>query len=177
MSARQPAGQGTEWRALHPDTLMLNYGYDPALSEGAVKPPVFLTSTFVFPTAEEGRDFFDYVAGRKDPPEGQARGLVYSRFNHPNGEIVEDRLAVYEGAEAAVVFSSGNRSHTRLRPSAMRSARATFNGSPSREHGHSDARNSGSLGSRSERSPASGREGMGMTWRGRQLLGLLSRIN
>ena len=52
-------------RELHPDTLMLNYGYDPFLSEGAVKPPVFLTSTFVFPTAEEGRDFFDYVAGRK----------------------------------------------------------------------------------------------------------------
>jgi len=92
---------------LHPDTLMLNYGYDPLLSEGAVKPPVFLTSTFVFPTAEEGRDFFDYVAGRKDPPPGQGRGLVYSRFNHPNSEIVEDRMAVYEGAEAGVVFSSG----------------------------------------------------------------------
>lgn len=94
-------------RELHPDTLMLNYGYDPFLSEGAVKPPVFLTSTFVFPTAEEGRDFFDYVAGRKEPPPGQGRGLVYSRFNHPNSEIVEDRLAVYEGAEAGVVFSSG----------------------------------------------------------------------
>lgn len=92
---------------LHPDTLMLNYGYDPFLSEGAVKPPVFLTSTFVFPTAEEGRDFFDYVAGRKEPPPGQGRGLVYSRFNHPNSEIVEDRLAVFEGAEAGVVFSSG----------------------------------------------------------------------
>ncbi|EQB15274.1 cystathionine gamma-synthase family protein [Novosphingobium lindaniclasticum] len=92
---------------LHPDTLMLNYGYDPFLSEGAVKPPVFLTSTFVFPTAEEGRDFFDYVAGRKEPPPGQGRGLVYSRFNHPNSEIVEDRMAVYEGAEAGVVFSSG----------------------------------------------------------------------
>jgi methionine-gamma-lyase len=92
---------------LHPETLMLNYGYDPFLSEGAVKPPVFLTSTFVFPTAEEGRDFFDYVAGRKEPPPGQGRGLVYSRFNHPNSEIVEDRLAVYEGADAGVVFSSG----------------------------------------------------------------------
>jgi methionine-gamma-lyase len=92
---------------LHPDTLMLNYGYDPFLSEGAVKPPVFLSSTFVFPTAEEGRDFFDYVAGRKEPPPGQGRGLVYSRFNHPNSEIVEDRLAVYEGAPAGGVFSSG----------------------------------------------------------------------
>jgi hypothetical protein len=40
---------------LHPETLMLNYGYDPQLSEGAVKPPVFLTSTFVFKTAEDGQ--------------------------------------------------------------------------------------------------------------------------
>ena len=92
---------------LHPETLMLGYGYDPALSEGAVKPPVFLTSTFVFRTAEEGRDFFDYSAGRREPPAGTDAGLVYSRFNHPNSEIVEDRLAIYEGAEAALIFSSG----------------------------------------------------------------------
>jgi len=92
---------------LHPETLMLGYGYDPLLSEGAVKPPVFLTSTFVFRTAEEGRDFFDYTAGRREPPQGEGGGLVYSRFNHPNSEIVEDRLAAYEGAEACTLFSSG----------------------------------------------------------------------
>jgi methionine-gamma-lyase len=92
---------------LHPETLMLGYGYDPLLSEGAVKPPVFLTSTFVFRSAEEGRDFFDYTAGRRQPPKGAAAGLVYSRFNHPNSEIVEDRLAAYEGAESCILFSSG----------------------------------------------------------------------
>src|SRR3954464_8543301 len=92
---------------LHPETLMLGYGYDPLLSEGAVKPPVFLTSTFVFRTAEEGRDFFDYTAGRRQPPEGESRGLVYSRFNHPNSEIVEDRLPACAGAEASTRFSSG----------------------------------------------------------------------
>ena len=92
---------------LRPETLMLSYGYDPMLSEGAVKPPVFLTSTFVFGSAEEGRDFFDYVSGRRTPPEGSGAGLVYSRFNHPNSEIVEDRLAIYEGADAAILFSSG----------------------------------------------------------------------
>jgi methionine-gamma-lyase len=91
---------------LAPETLMLGYGYDPALSEGAVKPPVFLTSTFAFRSAEEGRDYFDVVAGRREPPQGGA-GLVYSRFNHPNSEIVEDRLAVLEGAEAALIFSAG----------------------------------------------------------------------
>lgn len=94
-------------RPLHPETQMLNYGYDPRLSEGAVKPPVFLTSTFVFDSAEEGRDFFDYVSGRREPPEGKSGGLVYSRFNHPNSEIVEDRLAIYEQAESCSLFSSG----------------------------------------------------------------------
>ena len=94
-------------RKLHPETLMVGYGYDPALSEGAVKPPVFLTSTFVFRSAEEGKAFFDYVAGRREPPQGEAAGLVYSRFNHPNSEIVEDRLAVFEDAEAGLVFASG----------------------------------------------------------------------
>src|ERR1700674_1037300 len=93
--------------ALAPETLMLGYGYDPALSEGAAKQPVFLTSTFVFRTAEDGRDFFDYVAGRREPPADGQPGLVYSRFNHPNLEIVEDRLAVYERAEQGLVFSSG----------------------------------------------------------------------
>lgn len=87
--------------------MMLSYGFDPLLSEGAVKPPVFLTSTFVFRSAEEGRDFFDYTSGRKEPPQGTAAGLVYSRFNHPNSEIVEDRLAVYENTESCVLFSSG----------------------------------------------------------------------
>src|ERR1700752_3763934 len=92
---------------LHPKTLMLNYGYDPQLSEGAVKPPVFLTSTFVFRSAEDGQDFFDYVSGRREPPEGMGAGLVYSRFNHPNSEIVEDRLSVYERTEKCALFSSG----------------------------------------------------------------------
>ena len=98
---------------------MLGYGFDPALSEGAVKPPVFLTSTFVFGTAEEGRDFFDYVSGRKQPPAGSAAGLVYSRFNHPNSEIVEDRLAVYEGAESVrpVCLRHGGDQRPRSSPS------------------------------------------------------------
>ena len=92
---------------LNVETLMLGYGYEPSLSEGSVKPPVFLTSTFVFQTAEQGRDFFDYLAGRRAPPvEGQT-GLVYSRFNHPNLEFVEDRLAIHEKAASGLVFASG----------------------------------------------------------------------
>ncbi|MBB4276964.1 cystathionine gamma-synthase family protein [Rhizobium mongolense] len=107
MTAPHPSRTHIGNHALHPETLMLNYGYDPELSEGAVKPPVFLTSTFVFNTAEDGRDFFDYVSGRREPPAGKGAGLVYSRFNHPNSEIVEDRLAVYERTESGALFSSG----------------------------------------------------------------------
>jgi methionine-gamma-lyase len=107
MTAPHPPRTHIGNHALHPETQMLNYGYDPELSEGAVKPPVFLTSTFVFKSAEDGRDFFDYVSGRKEPPEGRGAGLVYSRFNHPNSEIVEDRLAIYERTESCAVFSSG----------------------------------------------------------------------
>ena len=72
MPAPRPSKTHIGNHALRPETLMLGYGYDPTLSEGAVKPPVFLTSTFVFGSAEEGRDFFDYVSGRKQPPEGSA---------------------------------------------------------------------------------------------------------
>jgi methionine-gamma-lyase len=93
--------------ALSPETQMMGYGYDPQLSEGSLKPPVFLTSTFVFKTAEDGRDFFDYTSGRKELPAGTTGGLVYSRFNNPNLEVLEDRLALWEGGETAAVFSSG----------------------------------------------------------------------
>ncbi|HEV7715934.1 MAG TPA: cystathionine gamma-synthase family protein, partial [Steroidobacteraceae bacterium] len=43
----------------------------------------------------------------RQPPPGQAAGLVYSRFNNPNLEVLEDRLSLWEGGEAACVFSSG----------------------------------------------------------------------
>ena len=92
---------------LHAETQMMGYGYDPQLSEGALKPPVFLTSTFVFKSAEDGKAFFDYTAGRREAPPGQGAGLVYSRFNNPNLEVLEDRLALWEGGEAAAVFASG----------------------------------------------------------------------
>jgi methionine-gamma-lyase len=92
---------------LKPETQMMGYGYDPSLSEGSLKPPIFLTSTFVFKTAQDGKDFFDYTSGRREPLAGQSSGLVYSRFNNPNLEVLEDRLALWEEGEAAAVFSSG----------------------------------------------------------------------
>jgi methionine-gamma-lyase len=97
---KQLAGE----RTLQPSTLMMGYGYDPQLSEGALKPPIFLTSTFAFKNAAAGKRFFEGVTGKRP---GGAEGLVYSRFNGPNQEILEDRLGLWEDAEDALSFSSG----------------------------------------------------------------------
>ncbi len=94
-------------RKLHPETLMMGFGYSPAMSEGSLKPPIFLTSTFVFENAQQGKDFFDFTSGRRQPKPGEKPGLVYSRFNHPNMEILEDRLAIWDEAEKCAVFASG----------------------------------------------------------------------
>jgi methionine-gamma-lyase len=103
---RRPKASALEigGRRLKPSTLMMGFGYDPTLSEGSLKPPIFLTSTFVFETAAAGKRFFEGVTGKRP---GGAEGLVYSRFNGPNQEILEDRLSLWEDAEDALTFSSG----------------------------------------------------------------------
>jgi methionine-gamma-lyase len=89
---------------LSPATLMMGHGYDPVLSEGSLKAPIFLTSTFAFPSAADGKRFFEGITGKVP---GGTEGLVYSRFNGPNQQILEGRLAIWDGAEEALVFSSG----------------------------------------------------------------------
>ncbi|HET8612234.1 MAG TPA: cystathionine gamma-synthase family protein [Sphingomonas sp.] len=91
-------------RRLSPSTLMMGHAFDPMLSEGSLKPPIFLTSTFVFENAAAGKRHFEGVTGKRP---GGAEGLVYSRFNGPNQEILEDRLGIWDDADAALTFSSG----------------------------------------------------------------------
>jgi methionine-gamma-lyase len=91
-------------QALSPQSLMMGYGYDPKLSEGSLKPPIFLTSTFVFESAADGKRFFEGITGKRP---GGSEGLVYGRFNGPDQEILEDRLALWEEADGAAVFSTG----------------------------------------------------------------------
>ncbi|MDP1578902.1 MAG: PLP-dependent transferase [Candidatus Didemnitutus sp.] len=93
---------------LHPETLALSHGFDPFLSEGSVKPPVFMTSTFAFRKAEDGKKFFAWMRGEGGAPTGKHQaGLIYSRFNNPNLEIFEDRMAIWEGMKGACSFASG----------------------------------------------------------------------
>jgi methionine-gamma-lyase len=92
---------------MHPESLMMSHGYKPELSEGAVKPPIFQTSTFAFKTAEEGKAFFEIAYGLRDKDQGEELGLIYSRINNPNLEIFENRLCLWDKADQCAVFESG----------------------------------------------------------------------
>jgi methionine-gamma-lyase len=93
--------------ARHPESLMMGYAYHPEWSEGALKSPIFQTSTFVFRSAEEGKHFFSLAYGLQAPEPGEIQGLIYSRINNPDLEILEERLRVWDDAEACAVFNSG----------------------------------------------------------------------
>lgn len=90
-----------------PESLMMSHGYKPELSEGSIKTPIFLTSTFVFESAEAGKSFFELAYGLREPEAGEESGLIYSRLNNPNLEILEDRLCLWDNAEECAVFESG----------------------------------------------------------------------
>lgn len=90
-----------------PESLMMTHGYKPELSEGAIKCPIFQTSTFVFKTAEEGKSFFEVAYGLREKEQDEELGLIYSRINNPNLEILENRLSLWDEADDSAVFESG----------------------------------------------------------------------
>lgn len=93
---------------LRPRTEVLTRGFDPTLSVGSARPAVFRSSTYVFSSPEAAERAFDLMAGRDMAQEGEQVDLVYSRFNHPNAEILEDQILPLEtGAVAALAFNSG----------------------------------------------------------------------
>lgn len=96
-----------DYTKMHPESLMMTYGYKPKLSEGALKCPIFQTSTFVFNSAAEGKRFFEVAYGLKAAEQGEELGLIYSRLNNPDLEILENRLCLWDKAEDCAVFESG----------------------------------------------------------------------
>ena len=92
---------------MKPESLMMSYGYKPSLSEGAIKCPIFQTSTFVFNTAMEGKRFFEVAYGLREKDSDEEMGLIYSRLNNPDLEILEERLCLWDEAEECAVFESG----------------------------------------------------------------------
>ena len=96
-----------DYKSMQPESLMMSYGYKPSLSEGAIKCPIFQTSTFVFNSAMEGKRFFELAYGLREKDKGEELGLIYSRLNNPDLEILENRLCLWDGAEDCAVFESG----------------------------------------------------------------------
>ena len=80
----------------YPDTQVLTRGFDPRLSVGSARPAVFRSSTYVFSSPEAAERAFDLMAGRAQPDAGEQPDLIYSRFNHPNAEILEEQVVPLE---------------------------------------------------------------------------------
>lgn len=94
-------------RKLQPESLMMSLGYNAHEHQGAAKCPIYQTSTFVFNSCEEGKNFFELAYGLRDKKEGEEMGMIYSRLDHPNMNILEKRLAAWDEADAGAFFSSG----------------------------------------------------------------------
>src|SRR6202040_1070456 len=93
---------------VRPETAVLTRGFDPQLSVGSARPPVYRSSTYVFSSPEAAERAFGIVLGKIRPFNGETPDLIYARLNHPNAEILEDQLVPLErGASAAAVFNSG----------------------------------------------------------------------
>src|SRR5438445_7965724 len=94
--------------SVRPSTAILTLGFDPSLSVGSARPAVFRSSTYVFSSPEAAQRAFDIMGGRAGLKEGEKLDLVYSRFSHPNAEILEDQIVPLEkGATSAASFNSG----------------------------------------------------------------------
>ncbi len=78
-------------------TRAIHHGYEPGNEQGSLNPPIYLTSTFAFDTAEEGGEMFT----------GEREGHFYSRISNPTLDHLEQRIASLEGAEAGLCAASG----------------------------------------------------------------------
>ncbi|WP_282095102.1 methionine gamma-lyase [Epibacterium ulvae] len=78
-------------------TRAIHHGYDAGKHQGSLNPPVYLTSTFTFETAEAGGAMF----------AGEQQGHFYSRISNPTLDQLEERIANLEGAEAGLATASG----------------------------------------------------------------------
>jgi len=85
-------------------TRAIHHAYDAYAGHGSLNPPLYLSSTYTFPTVEDGSARF----------AGEQAGFVYSRVGNPTTALLEARLADLEGGEAALVTASGQGATTSL---------------------------------------------------------------
>ena len=114
---------------MRPETLAVSHGYDPAMGMGSVKPPIFMTSTFVYPSAQAAKDVHEAFFDGTGPAVGQSHH-IYSRLGHPGLDFLEARLAAIDGGEAAVAYSSGMAAHSSIALAFVRPGDSVIHGRP-----------------------------------------------
>lgn len=122
MSADRSAG-------LRPETLAVAFGYEPEIGMGSVKPPIFMTSTFVYPSAQHAKDVHEAFFEGTGPLVGETNH-IYSRLGHPGLDILERRLAAIDGGDAAVAFCSGMAAHASIALAFVRPGDSVLHGRP-----------------------------------------------
>jgi methionine-gamma-lyase len=115
--------------SFRPETLAVAYGYDPELAMWAAKPPIFMTSTFVYPSAQHAKDVHEAFFDGTGPLLGTTHH-IYSRLGHPGLDFLEKRLAAIDGAEAAAGFASGMAAHSAIAFAFMRPGDSMIHGRP-----------------------------------------------
>ncbi len=116
-------------KGLRPETLAVAFGYDPEMGMGSVKPPIFMTSTFVYPSAQHAKDVHEAYFDGTGPLVGETNH-IYSRLGHPGLDFLEKRLAAIDGAEAAVAFCSGMAAHSSIALAHVRPGDSVLHGRP-----------------------------------------------
>ncbi len=116
-------------RPLHPATLAISHGYDPESASRSAKPPVYMTATFTYPSAQTAKDVHRaYFDG--DGPEAGGAAHIYARLGHPGLDILEARLAAIDGAEAALAYNSGMAAHTAVALAYLKPGEGVVHGRP-----------------------------------------------
>ena len=116
-------------KGLRPETLAVAFGYDPEMGMGSVKPPIFMTSTFVYPSAQHAKDVHQAYFDGTGPLVGETNH-IYSRLGHPGLDFLEKRLAAIDGAEEAVAYSSGMAAHSSIALAYVRPGDSVLHGRP-----------------------------------------------
>ena len=122
MSIKPPVG-------VKPETLAVSHGYDPQSASGSVKPPIYMTSTFVYPSAQHAKEVHEAYFDGTGPLVGQSNH-IYSRLGHPGLDILEARLAAIDGAEAGAAFCSGMAAHSSIALAHVRPGDSVIHGRP-----------------------------------------------
>ncbi len=114
---------------VRPETLAVSFGYDPHSASGSVKAPIYMTSTFVYPSAQHAKDVHEAFFAGTGPQAGQSNH-IYSRLGHPGLDILEARLAAIDGAEAGAAFCSGMAAHSSIALAYLQPGDSVIHGRP-----------------------------------------------